>query len=294
MSSYPYPQTKPAGPEHEHRPCADCDLSGFDSVNCEIEGITAESDYMKLHKEKFATRRKQFDSARTAYDKARGEVAADLAQISQQLSRLRDQLECHLDEQTRQCLTEAWQDVAEQLRNCGGEQGCCVTEEQCRFEYDLGQEPKAPDIRALLEDFERRVVAAEGCFDKVLAAEPEELKKRIANLKTYIAAIAADPKTVDYSRAFAELLWAEHRRDKVWLGFDDVNEYAECLCLALTCSLEGRRAIAKLTGVLATLNCKDQGVTDRCTWLRDHVVEEILAGCRRKSREGEGRAQTGA
>ena len=80
MSSYPYPQTKPDDEPHgRHNPCADCDVSGFDDVNCEVEGITAESEYMKQYKDKLAARRKAFDTARTAYDKARHDVAADLA-----------------------------------------------------------------------------------------------------------------------------------------------------------------------------------------------------------------------
>lgn len=285
MSSYPYPPTKPGDDQHDHpKPCADCDVSGFDDVNCEVEGITAESEYLKQYKEKLAGRRKAFDTARTAYDKARHDVATDLAAITHQLKRLREQLECQVDEEKRRCLTDAWHEVREQLERCGGEQGCCVTDEQCDFGYELGEHPKAPQIRALIEDFDRRVVAAEWCFDEVLVKEPDELVKRVADLKAFVEAIAAevaDQKTTDYSHAFAELLWAEYRRHKVWLGFDEHSEYADCLCLALNCSLNGRRALAKLTGVVATLDCKDKGIRDRCDWLKGHVVDEILAACRR-------------
>jgi hypothetical protein len=281
-SSYQYPETKPEEPEK--KPCADCDLSDFDSVNCQVEGIAAEAEYMQKYQEDLKRRRTQFDTVRTAYDTARLEVAADLAQISEQLKKLRDQLECQLDEKKRMCLKDAWGEVAEQLEKCGGEQGCCVTEDQCKFEWQFVKKPTAPEVRALIEDFERRVAAAENCFDNVLAKEPEELKKRVADLKALVAAIgatAADPKTTDYSRAFAELLWAEHRRRKIWLGFDDPNDFADCLCLALNCSLRGRRALAKLNGILKTLDCEDKGMADRCAWLKAHVVDEILAACRR-------------
>jgi hypothetical protein len=280
--SYEYPETKPKEPEK--KPCADCDLGDFDSVNCEVEGIAAEAEYMKQYQEDLKRRRTQFDAVRTAYDAARQAVAADLKQISEQLKKLREQLECQLDEKTRTCLVDAWREVAEQLEKCGGEQGCCVTEEQCTFEWQFVKKPTAPEIRALIEDFERRVTAAEKCFDDVLAKEPEELKKRVAELKTFVAAIgatAADTNTTDYSRAFAELLWAEHRRRKIWLGFDDPNDFADCLCLALNCSLKGRRALAKLYGILKTLDCEDKGKETRCTWLKAHVVDEILAACRR-------------
>jgi hypothetical protein len=282
MSSYPYPQTK--GADRPRKPCADCNMSDFDSHNCEVEGITAESEYLKPHKVTFAARRKAFDTARTAYDTTRDEVGADLKQIKDKLRRLREQLECQLDDKGRRCLHDAWHEVKGQLEKCGGESGCCVTEEQCDFGYQLGDEPTAPGIRALLEDFERRTKAAEACFDDVLVKEPDELKARVATLKTFvdeIDAAVANPKTTDYSRPFAQLLWAEHRRRTVWLGFDDPTEYVNCLCLALNCSLNGRRALAKLTGMLATLDCRDRETAGRCAWLESHVVEEILAACQR-------------
>jgi hypothetical protein len=280
-SSYEYPD-KPKEPDK--KPCADCDLTDFDSMNCQVEGIAAEAEYMKKYQEDLKRRRTQFDTVRTAYDAARNAVAEDLALITEQLKKLRDQLECQLDEKKRTCLTDAWREVAGQLEKCGGEQGCCVTEEQCNFEWQFVKKPTAPEVRALIEDFERRVTAAEKCFDDVLAKEPDELKKRVTALKEFVAAIAtaaADTKTTDYSRAFAELLWAEHRRRRIWLGFDNPNDFADCLCLALNCSLKGRRALAKLYGELKKLDCEDEKQKDRCTWLKANVVEEILAACRR-------------
>jgi hypothetical protein len=281
-SSYDSPETKPKEPEK--KPCADCDLSDFDSVNCQVEGIAAEAEYMKKYQDDLKRRRTQFDALRTAYDAARQEVATDLAQITEQLRKLRDQLDCQLDEKKRTCLVDAWAEVAAQLDKCGGEQGCCVTEDQCKFVWQFVKKPTAPEVRALIEDFERRVTAAEKCFDDVLAKEPDDVKKRVADLKAFIEAIgatAADTKTIDYSRAYAELLWAEHRRKKIWLGFDNPNDFADCLCLALNCSLKGRRELAKLNGILKTLDCEDKGNEDRCAWLKAHVVDEILAACRR-------------
>jgi hypothetical protein len=282
-SSYGYPQPKPPDPGKD-KPCTDCDLGGFDSVNCEVKGIAAEAAYMQTYQDKLKGRRAQFDTTRPAYDTARGGAAADLQQITQQLKRLRDQLECQLGEEQRKCLTDAWHQVRQQLEDCGFEQGCCVTDEHCTFEWTLPDDAKAPAIRALIEDFERRVGAAEACFDNVLVKEPDELTKRVADLKAYVTGIVtavADPKTTDYANAFAQLLWAEYRREKIWLGFDTANEYIDCLCLTLNCSLRGRRALAKLTGILAVLDCKDQSTTDRCSTLRNNVVAEILAACRR-------------
>jgi hypothetical protein len=284
MSSYSYGETKPKEPDGDDKPCADCDLSGFDSVNCEVEGVAAEAEYMKQHQEKLKQRRSQFDTARTDYDKARTEVAEKLAQIRKKLKRLRDQLECQLSDKKKRCLDDAWTEVAEQLKKCGGEGGCCVTEEQCSFEWELPDEPTAAEIRAFIEDFERRVVKAEDCFDRVLVKEPQELKTRVNELSDYVDKIekaASDTKTTDYSEVYAQLLWAEHRARKIWLGFDNPSDYVDCLCRALKCSLDGRRALAKLTGLLKTRDCLSKGEEDRCTWLKGHVVEQILAACRR-------------
>jgi hypothetical protein len=284
MSSYSYGETKPPKePDGDDKPCADCDLSGFDSVNCEVEGVAAEAEYMKQYQEKLKQRRAQFDTARTAYDKARLEVAVNLAQIRKKLKRLKDQLDCQLDEQKRRCLYDAWREVAEKLKKCGGEGGCCVTEEQCNFSWELPEDATPAQIRALIEDFDRRVVKAEDCFDNVLVKEPDELKKRVTELLAFVDEIdkaASDTKTTDYSEVYAKLLWAEYRAKKIWLGFDNPSDYVDCLCRALKCSLDGRRALAKLNGLRTTRDCVAQGEADRCKWLNSHVVEEILAAYR--------------
>jgi hypothetical protein len=292
-TSYGYPQ-QPPEPCTDPKPAAECDLSDFDDVGCEVEGIAAEADYMKQHQDKLKQRRAQFDTARSAYDKSRGDVATDLWQIDEHLKRLREQLTCQLQKEQIQCLTDAWGKVAEQLYTCGAAQGCCVTEEQCRFEWSFDENPTAGAIGGLLEDFRRRVEAAETCFDTVLVKEPANLKIRVAELKTFAGGIGGSaatgtaasgatpsPTSPDYMRAFAQLLWAEYRRENIWLGFETAEEYTDCLCRALTCSLKGRQALARLTSMLAIIDCQAKRLSERCTWLRGNVVEQILADCRR-------------
>jgi hypothetical protein len=285
-TTYTWASSRPKDPGDKYpddKPCVDCDLSDFDEHNCEVEGTKAEAEYMQTHHEKLKQRREQFDKARTDYETARQGVAADLEWIRNQLKRIRDDLECHLDEKQRNCLQRAWEEVYKRLRKCGGDGGCCVDEDDCRFEWTPGEYPTAPDIRATIEDFERRVKKAEDCFDE-LVKEPEELKDRVSKLKEFVTELAkpaSQEAKKDYLRDFAKLLWAEYRLKQIWLGFDTVNEYVDCLCLALNCSLQGRRALAKLHGVLKTLECREAREKDRCAWLKKNVVEEIVAACRR-------------
>jgi hypothetical protein len=276
---------RPADRSKDEKPCATCDLSDFDENSCDVEGMDAEAEYMKKLSEKLKTRRTQYDTVRAAYATARQDVAADLKQIEQQLKRIKEQLVCQLGEDERECLTEAWHTVRDRLEDCGHAGGCCVDEHDCTFEWTPAVPPSAPQIMATIEDFDGRVARAEACFDDVLAKEPDNLKKRVAELKTDVAQLATDTgatEGADYRRLYARYLWAKHRFHGIWLGFDTVTAFVDCLCLALNCSLQGRRAIARLTGALATLNCVERQRKARCDALVKNVWQEIVAECDRQ------------
>ena len=49
------------------------------------------------------------------------------------------------------------------------------------------------------------------------------------------------------------------------------------------CSVKGHGAIAVLVGEIAVRTCRDRSEKARCDWLRSHVVDEILACCRKRT-----------
>lgn len=284
--SYSGSSTTPHDHDHDpnHEPCVECDVTGFDDLQCDGEGVTAEAEYLGEHREQLTERRSQFDGARTNYEAARNAAAEHLTWIDRQLARIRDQIECQLSEERRGCLDEAWEHVRRDLESesCGGDTACCAPE-NCDFELDLDEDATSADIQALIDRFDKLVEKAESCFD-ALIGEPEALADRITTLRDYVEQLATavcDTDAPDFEHAYAKLLWAEYRRNTIWLRFDAADDYVDCLCRALNCSLKGRRALAKLAGMLATIECREQREHERCNWLREHVVEEVLAKCRR-------------
>jgi hypothetical protein len=276
--------TYPSSRENDHdhdgghsRGCPECDLRALDDLKCEAAGIKAQSDYIAGVQKDLDTRHKQFDGARADYRSARDEVAADVRGIRDQLTRIRDQLRCQLSEEVLECLERAWRDVYELLEQCGMPSGCCI-DDDCEFDSDC-EGASSDELHKRKADFEGRVKAVEDCFDKLIV-EPAKLKERVADLKAKVEALAkevADPKTVDLKQSYAKYQWYWQRLQDIWLGFEHANEYHDCLCQALVCSLKGHKAIAVLAGEIALRDCRDQARKDRCEWLKTHVVEEILA-----------------
>jgi predicted nucleic acid-binding Zn-ribbon protein len=275
--------TYPSSREHDHdhdgghsKGCPECDLGALDDLKCEAEGIKAQAEYTAAKQADLDKRRTQFDGARKAYSDARADVRDDIKEIRDQLTRLLDQLRCQLPEHVIDCLDRAWREVRERLEKCGMPTGCCIDDE-CEFDTDY-KDVATDDLQKRKADYERRVKAAEDCFD-ALIKEPEELKKRVADLKAALEALAkdmADPKS-DPKQSYARALWYWRRLEDIWLGFEHANEYHDCLCQALMCSVKGHKAIAVLVGQIAVRDCRDKAEKARCDWLKANVVAEILA-----------------
>ena len=267
--------------QHE-APCEDCDLRGMDDLACESKGVADRAKYIADHAAAQATRRTQYDTTRAAYTTARAHVAPDVVGIRKDLHQVREQLRCQLDHETITCLDEAWEEVAERLKHCGEPRtGCCV--EECDFDEACRgyEDDDIHELTARIARIERRVAAAEACFDK-LVTEPEALVQRVAQLRTAVDALLteiSDPKTVDPKHAYATLRWLWHRYDGIWWGFPRVRDFQDCLCQALTCSVTGRRVLGILTGRLGVLQCRKDAEDERCRSLRAHVVQEILEIC---------------
>lgn len=275
MASSPH-QTKP--PHTPDRPCPSCAVDDLDDLQCEAAGFKRRSEVMEAQGNNLKTRRASFDSARKDYSTARTDAESDVAEIRRQLVYIVEQLRCSLKEDVVECLESAHRDVHQKLQECGGEVGCCIGD----CEFDASVEGETSALHAKLKDIEAKVVKAEACFDR-LAAEPAELPKRVKALKTAVEALAGtlkgQPKKADTRRSYAWALVYQQQRSDIWLGFDNVNDYVDCLCKGLSCSVRGRTALAALEGEVAVRACKEQKAKERCDWLGANVVEEILAAC---------------
>jgi hypothetical protein len=286
--------TYPSSREHEHshgdRPhkgCPECDLGALDDLKCVAEGVKAQATYTDGKQTELDARRKQFDGARTAYSEARAKAKEDVKYIHDELERIRKQLECQVSESVLECLKDAWENVRERLEHCGGvPTGCCI-DDDCEFDEGC-EDVSTDDLEKRKTEYERRVAAAGACFDELIK-EPGDLTKRVADLKKDVDALAKD--TSDTRKAYARYLWYRRRLKDIWLGFEDANEYHDCLCQALMCSIKGHTAIAVLVGEIAVRTCRERSEKDRCEWLKSHVVDEILARCQKSAQSqprGEG------
>ena len=270
--------------EHHEPPCRDCDLSGMDDLACESKGVADRAKYISDHDEALTTRRKNYDTTRAAYTTERGKAATDVTGIRKDLHQIREQLRCQLDRETLECLDEAWIHVSERLERCGEPRtGCCV--EECDFDHECEgyEDDDIHELNARITRIDRRVTAAEDCFD-ALTGEPAALTKRVADLRADVDTLLteiSDPKTLDPRHAYATLRWLWHRYDDIWWGFPRVRDFYDCLCQALTCSVTGRRVLGILTGKLGVLQCRQDEEDKRCDTLRTHVVEEVLEVCAR-------------
>jgi hypothetical protein len=256
----------------------DCDLAAYDDLSCTVDGISAEAEYLKKYKDKIIERRSKFDTTRTTYQQMLATVEPSITALRKFLADP-DAALCQVDADDRRCLKDAWESVKQELEACGSDEGgCCVSAADRTFDARLDDTPTVPEIQALIARYEDQVGRVEACFDR-LATEPAELKKRVDALEALVKQIKENK---DLRQAYAQMLWAGYGLTTVYGGFANAASFENCLCIALNASLEGRRKLAWLSGQLAVLTCKAKARTTRCTWLRAHVVEEIVNRCRQK------------
>jgi hypothetical protein len=109
-------------------------------------------------------------------------------------------------------------------------------------------------------------------------AEPA-LPARVDALQAEIEALSK--ATADGSwrpdKLYAALLVARRHLHNVWRGFDNVNEYMDCLCRALTCMIKGHAAIGELTRQEAVNQCHRDCWKAGCKYLAESTVAEVLA-----------------
>ena len=271
----------PEGYKHpDPEPSPECDLGELDDLQCDAAGIKRQAQVTEAYAPKVEERRKKFDEARKGYTTSRTAATTVVREIRQQLKYIIEQLKCTLKDDAVNCLDEAYEEVRGRLEECRGptETGCCL-DEPCEFDTEVEGVP-TPELRVRIAETDRTTTEAEKCFDD-LVGEPKALTDRVMALKAEVEALAGklggDPTKSDPARTYAEALIAKQRLDEIWKGFADADEFVDCLCRGLLCSVQGRKAQAILEAELAVRDCKDEKARARCDWLANNLVEEILA-----------------
>jgi hypothetical protein len=274
-------------PEQRERPEEGCDLSSVDDLACESKGVADRAKYIADHEAALQDRRAKYDTTRSAYTTARDTAVPNVTGIRRDLRQIREQLRCQLDQETTECLDDAWAEIAERLEQCGSPRtGCCVEECDDDAAIEGYEDDDLHELTARIARIEATVTAAESCFGE-LVGEPAALAERVAVLRADVDALLteiSDPKTADAKHAYATLRWLWHRYDDIWWGFRRVRDFHDCLCRALTCSVTGRRVLGILVGRLGVLRCHKASEAVRCETLRTHVVAEVLEVCARRCR----------
>jgi hypothetical protein len=275
------PQTgaEPASPERGSTPGTECDPDLLDDLKCRAVGIQAQADYNKAHEDELTAARAQYDGARSAYGAARSAAQPDVDDLGKQLAQVIDQLRCLVDDESETGLLDrAFGQVELRLQECGPREGCTFTDE-CDFDSTV-QDCRPEDIPSAIAHIERRTAAAAAVFADLIA-EPVDLAKRVADLKTETESIktkmASDSRTVDFVMLYAAALVARDHQENIWHGFAHVNAYVDCLCRTLMCQIKGYAAISELKRREAVHQCHQERHAAACTRLHEHTADEVYA-----------------
>jgi hypothetical protein len=265
----------PDGGGAEWHPCppsiATCDTGAIDDLRCEATGVAAEAAALAAVADQLEARRTAFDTARKAYGDARAAAADTVKSIRRDLENLEIDIKCLLTDEELDCIEKAFRQVRDCVDECSTTQGCCVAED-CDFDSEEWTVERIADLTARVEKIEH-------CFDDELVKEPVQLAARVAKVAELVDKLKADTKVdpKDKNRLSARLKEAALALETVWGSFGDVNEYQECLCCGLTCSLKGRQVLAQLAGDKAFQECQELARKKRCDWLLANIVEETIA-----------------
>ena len=263
--------------------CRDCDPDLLDALKCRAKGLQARADYNAAHLEALGTARDQYEGARAAYSAARAAATPLVEQAKSDLKCLLERLECLLDEDEdeRRRIVEkirkAFWEVQERIEECGSKTGCYL-DDDCDFDDVRDCEPY--DVPARLADIQQRTAAAEACFADLISI-PTDLPTKVAALQAEVTAISdganGDPTREVLVELYAAALVARQHAHDIWRGFDNVNDFVDCVCHALTCMLRGHTAIAILVGMLAVSECKRESREAACELLRSRTAEQVVA-----------------
>jgi hemerythrin superfamily protein len=261
-------------PKHEY---AECDPARIDHLRCNAAGVAAQAAYNAQYQDAVTAAQAKFKEVRDSYRATRHDVALEVEDMRHQTRRVIDRIKCLIkQERVVHCLDEAWEDVRELLIDCW-KGGCCVKEHKCRF--DLDDCETEAELKHRIAKYLEHAAKAQQCF-QTLTGEPAALAQRVsdrkADLDAILAQLAGDPAKTDLKRVYAMALVERYNLSIMWNGFKETKDFVDYLCRALTCWTEGSVAIAVLKGRLAVLECKEQAEKDRCAYVHDHPVDEVL------------------
>jgi hypothetical protein len=266
------------------RPCPTCDLSELDALGCEADRITAQAAATAEGLKVLEPHRKEFDAARKVYTDARTAAQKDVDAAKAALDPLLQDLICRLSREKKECLDQAWDDVRQQLLQCLPPIGCPKLD--CDFDTSVSTDSDHRDtlasLKARVQGFRQRAKEIDDVF-VALVGEPAALKARAADYRAQAEALAAnaakDTERKDTANWYAQALVLRWRLGRVWMGYQAVAAYVDCLCNVLTCLLKAWKAIAVLEGIAAERACGEKREKDRCALLDAGTVADILAKC---------------
>src|SRR5690348_8631841 len=229
----------PEYPEPEY-PEPTCRPEEIDDLRCDAKGIEAQAADIATYRDLLAQARKDYDTTRKAYRAKRHDAASKVQDMRHQIKHLIERIRCMIEQdRVVRHLDEAFAEIIDELAGCGRVGGCCV-EDECEFDDTITDD--YAELIERIEAYKRHTAKAKDCFT-TLTGEPAALEKRVADAKTEIdavnAAIGGDPATTDLKRLYASALVASWHLDRIWWGFDEVKDFVECLCRALTCWARG-------------------------------------------------------
>ncbi|MEO8220334.1 MAG: hypothetical protein ABI563_06080 [Specibacter sp.] len=257
-----------------------CDPKDIDKLQCKMMGIAKQAEYNGPFTALLDQAKADYELTRKLYRQTRHDAHVKVQNLEHDIKALTEGIRCRIEqERVVRHLDAAFDQVVEQLKKCQPEPGCCCTEDDCDFDLDC-RELSYHELVKRIEWYERRTAAAQKCFTD-LVGEPAALAARVAACKGQVDAINAalleDQAKTDLKVVYVQALVAERDICRVWNGFDDVNEFVECLCCALKCWTNGGGAVSKLLGAKAVRDCHRKAEEDHCTRLQGSTVDEIIA-----------------
>jgi hypothetical protein len=269
--------------------CADCDTKLIDQLKCEAEGVAAEAAYNAEYQGEVTAAQVKFNEIRNKYRATRTEVTADVHDMHHHTKRLIDRIKCLINQKrVVECLDEAWCEVKETLTCCPKDGGCCVDPAECVFpipDENTCEGEWETELKALITTYSEHAATAKACFE-TLSGEPDALAQRVRDRKAepdeIMAKLGGDDAARDLKRLYASAVVLKYRLANIWNGFKETKDFVDCLCQALTCWTKGSAAVAVLKNKLAVLQCKKKAETDRCTYIKEHTVDEILTEYEKK------------
>jgi hypothetical protein len=256
-----------------------CDPSTIDEVACRAAGVAKQAEYDKTYTEALETAKTTYDEVRKKYRTSRQATVLPAKELRHQIKHLLDRIRC-LIEQRRVwvCLDDSFCEVLDQIACCGPEVGCCARARE--FDVEGAEEQSIRKLERIIKKYQRWTDQAKTCFDS-LAAEPDALTARLADVKTRVAAVeaalAGDPAKTDLKTVYVQAKVAQWLLAKLYGGFTGPKDFVDCLCLALTTWTAGCRALSELTRALAFKQCCDEQRKKRCDALKTNTVDAVLA-----------------